>query len=96
MLTPTGARDWAVLLVIVMLGAAAFVGIIPWAVRHPFVMPPDVYRASPARRPYAEIMNFTPVFAGVAIVAACAALYAAWIGWSSSRPVVLQRPRDRG
>ena len=93
MFGPTSWKDWIVLLGIVALGIAAFVWIMPWAVQHPLVTPLDVYQASNPRT-YAAVMNLTPVFAGVTIVAVCAILWATWMSWRMSRPVVLQQPGD--
>jgi hypothetical protein len=59
MLAPTSGKDWLVLVLIVMSGIAALIWLMPWAVHHPFVTPPDVWAAR-ARHPYAALMNLTP------------------------------------
>jgi hypothetical protein len=89
MLTPATPRDWIALLVISLLGVAALVWVLPWTARHPFVVPPDLYdRMNPVKKPFAGLMNLTPVIAGVVVVTACLLLYAAWMSWSVSQPVV--------
>jgi ABC-type sulfate transport system permease component len=93
MLAPSSWQDWIVLVVIPVSGIVALIWLMPWAARHPFVTPPNVWAAR-ARHPYAAFMNLTTVFAGVAVVAVCVMIWATWMSWRMSRPVVLQRPRD--
>jgi amino acid transporter len=93
MFAPTSWKDWIVLAGIIASGIVAFVWMMPWAVQHPLVTPLEAYRASNPRT-YAAVMNLTPVFVGVTIVAVCAVLWAFGMNWRMSRPVVLQQPRD--
>jgi hypothetical protein len=94
MLAPITTRDWIALLVISALGIAALVGLMPLSTRAPFVMPPDMYdRFIPIKKPFAGIMNFTPVIVGIADVTICLLLYGAWMTWSMSHPVMRQARR---
>jgi hypothetical protein len=103
MLTPITWRDRIALLVICSVGIGTMAWLMPWAVQHPFLTPPDQLNLlEPGRKRLSEVdmTNLTPVVVGVVVVAACVALYAAWMSFWMSRPVVLQRsprhPGDRG
>ena len=90
MLTPTKPRDWIVLTAISLLGIAVLAWL-PLSARVPFVVPPALYdRMNPVKKPFAGLMNLTPVAVGIAVVTVCALLYGAWMSWSLSRPIVTQ------
>ena len=90
MLTPTNPKDWIVLASISLLGIAALAWL-PLSAHVPFVVPPALYdHMNPVKKPFAGLMNLTPVVAGVTVVTACALLYATWMSWSLSRPIVTQ------
>jgi hypothetical protein len=79
--------DWIGVTLIVLTGTAALVGLLPWSVRHPFLVPPELYDRLPGyRRPFMALMNLVPILMGVGIVAVCAALYFWWM----SRPLVIR------
>jgi hypothetical protein len=85
------ARDWIALTLISLGGAAAWVGLLPWMERHPLVMPPDLYDRltgyGASKKPFAGLMDFTPVALGLVIVTVCCLIYGRWMEWSTSRPI---------
>jgi hypothetical protein len=96
MLTPTTARDWIALLVISALGVGALVWLLPLSARVPFIMPPEMYNNfDPIKKPFAGLMNFTPIIAGLVVVTVCLLLYGGWMSWSTSHPVIRQGRRLR-
>jgi len=92
-LVPVTTRDWIALISITLVGVLAWVWLLPWTERVPFVIPPEVYDRFPPRTPFAGQMNFTPVAVGIVLVTACCLLYGSWMSWSTSRPI---RPRRAG
>jgi hypothetical protein len=84
---PSTASDWIVVSLILLVGTAALIGLLPWSARHPFLVPPDLYDRLPGfRRPFMAIMNLIPVLTGIAVVTVCAALYFWWM----CRPLVIR------
>jgi hypothetical protein len=88
-------EDWIGVILILLGGLAALVGLLSWSTRVPFLVPPYLYDQmtghGASRKPFAELMNLVPILAGIAVVTVCAALYFWWM----SRPCVIRAAARR-
>ena len=89
-------RDGIALTVISALGIAALVWLLPLSAHWPFLMPPAMYdKFVPIKKPFAGLMDMTPVSVGIAVVTLWAVAFGCWMSWSTSRTVVVQGTSHR-